>query len=259
MHITSKLPEVGTSIFSVMSSWADQHKAINLSQGFPNFNPAPALQKLVYKHIKNGANQYAPMPGVLALRERIAEKFGLMYGTEIDPLTEITITAGATQAIFCAIAAFVRPGDEVILVEPCYDSYQPSVELSGGIAVPYSLSAPEYKINWPELKQLITANTRMLVLNTPHNPTGTTLTHEDWMAVCDLLRGTDIILLSDEVYEHLIYDGQQHLTALKYPELRNRTLATYSFGKTFHGTGWKTGYTIAAPALTTEFRKTPPI
>jgi methionine transaminase len=255
MQIQSKLPNVGTSIFAVMSALAGKHQAINLSQGFPNFDPSQRLQQLVFEQMQIGVNQYAPMQGVLALREQIAQKFDLLYGLSVHPDSEITVTAGATQAIFCAIAAFIRLGDEVILVEPCYDSYRPSVETVGGVAIPYNLSAPDYKVDWEAIRQLITPRTKMLCLNTPHNPTGKTLKNEDWLAVCDLLRGTDILLLSDEVYEHLIFDGQIHQTALNYPELRERTLATYSFGKTFHNTGWKTGYVVAAPTLTTEFRK----
>jgi methionine transaminase len=255
MQVHSKFPNLETSIFAVMSALASKHNAINLSQGFPNFNPSERLQQLVFEQMKAGVNQYAPMQGVMALRERIAEKFELLYGILVHPETEVTVTAGATQAIFCAIAAFIRPGDEVILVEPCYDSYRPSVETVGGVAIPYNLSAPDYAVDWAAIRQLITPRTKMICLNTPHNPTGKTLKHEDWLAVCDLLRGTDILLLSDEVYEHLIFDGKIHQTALKYPELRDRTLATYSFGKTFHNTGWKTGYVVASPNLTTEFRK----
>ena len=251
----SKLPHVGTSIFSVMSSLADQHGAINLSQGFPNFQPAERLQDLVYENMRRGANQYAPMPGLLALRERIAEKIALLYGTTVNPVSEITITAGGTQAIFCAIAAFVRPGDEVILLEPCYDSYRPSVEVVGGKAVPYTLAAPDYRIDWAAVGQLITPNTRMICLNTPNNPTGTVLSASDMAALEALLRGTDILVMSDEVYEHLIYDGEEHASVLRYPDLYARSLAIYSFGKTYHNTGWKTGYCVAPPDLTVEFRK----
>lgn len=253
--VQSKLPQVGTTIFTVMSSLAAQHGAINLSQGFPNFDPAPRLQRLVFQKMKSGANQYSPMPGLLPLRERVAEKFEAMYGIPIHPETEVTITAGGTQAIFCAIAAFVGQGDEVLMTEPCYDSYRPSVETVGGVAVPIPLHAPDYQIDWAEVGRKITPRTRMICLNTPQNPTGRTLKKADWLALSALLRGTDIILLSDEVYEHLIYDGQQHQTALAFPELRERTVAVYSFGKTFHNTGWKTGYTLASPELTREFRK----
>lgn len=254
-NISSKLPNVGTTIFTVMSGLAQQVGAINLSQGFPNFDPSERLQALVTKHMAQGANQYAPMPGILPLRQRIAEKMRLLYGADIDPETEVTVTAGGTQAIFCAIAAFVRPGDEVILLEPCYDSYRPSVETVGGAVVPYHLSAPDYQPNWAEVRKLITPRTRMICLNTPQNPTGTILREQDMLQVNEMLRGTDVILMSDEVYEHLIFDGEQHASALRYPELYARTLAIYSFGKTYHNTGWKTGYCIAPPELTGEFRK----
>jgi methionine aminotransferase len=255
MPITSKLPRVGTTIFSIMSGLANQVGAINLSQGFPNFDPSPRLQQLVTEHMARGDNQYAPMPGVMALRERIAEKIALSYGLRPDPETEITVTAGGTQAIFCAIAAFVRPGDEVILLEPCYDSYRPSVETVGGVVVPLRLSAPEYAVDWAALRQHITPRTRMICLNTPQNPTGSILREADMRALEALLRGTDILVLSDEVYEHLIYDGEPHASVLRYPELYARSLAVYSFGKTYHNTGWKTGYCVAPPELSREFRK----
>ena len=256
MQIESKLPHVGTTIFTVMSGLAQEHGAVNLSQGFPNFDPDPRLRQLVFEHIERGANQYAPMPGLLSLRERIADKIAHIFpNVSVNPETEITVTAGATQAIFCAIAAFVRPGDEVILIEPCYDSYRPSVETVGGKAVIYTLSAPDYKIDWAAVGQLITPRTRMICTNTPCNPTGTILTRNDMNALAALLRDTNIIHLSDEVYEHLIFDGQTHASVLTHPELRERSLAVYSFGKTFHNTGWKTGYVVAPPVLNTEFRK----
>lgn len=255
MQVNSKLPNVGTTIFSVMSGLASQAGAINLSQGFPNYDPSPALQSLVSKHMASGANQYSPMPGLMTLRERIAEKMGLLYGCPLNPDTEITITAGGTQAIFCAIGAFVRPGDEVILIEPCYDSYRPSVEVVGGTPVVYALSAPDYRVNWQELKKLITPRTRMLCINTPQNPTGTILREKDMLELEALLRDTNVIVMSDEVYEHLIYDGEPHASVLRYPSLYQRSLAIYSFGKTYHNTGWKTGYCIAPPELTREFRK----
>jgi len=255
MRIQSKLPNVGTTIFTVMSGLANEVGAINLSQGFPNFNPAERLQQLVTEHMARGANQYAPMPGILPLRERIAEKIERLYGAKVDPDSEITITSGGTQAIFCAIAAFIRPGDEVLLLEPCYDSYRPSVETVGGVAVPYALSAPDYRVDWDDLKKRITPRTRMLCINTPQNPTGTILRAQDMLKINEMLRGTDIILMSDEVYEHLIFDGEQHESVLRYPELYARTLAIYSFGKTYHNTGWKTGYCVAPPELTREFRK----
>ncbi len=255
MQIQSKLPKVGTTIFTVMSGLASQVGAINLSQGFPNFNPSPRLQQLVTEHMARGDNQYAPMPGLPLLRERIAEKIERTYGTRVNPDTEITVTAGGTQAIFCAIAAFVRPGDEVILLEPCYDSYRPSVETVGGIPVVHALSAPDYRVDWAAVGRLITPRTRMLCINTPQNPTGTVLGEADMLALTDLLRHTDVLLMSDEVYEHLIFDGEIHASTLRYPELYARTLAIYSFGKTYHNTGWKTGYCVAPPELTREFRK----
>lgn len=255
MRIESKLPHVGTTIFTVMSGLAQQHGAINLSQGFPNFNPSERLQHLVYAHMQRGANQYAPMPGLPALRERIAEKMGRMYGLSVDPDREVTVTAGGTQAIFCVMGAFVRPGDEVILIEPCYDSYRPSVEVMGGKVVTCTLSAPDYRVNWAEVAALITPRTRLLCVNTPQNPTGTLLRDADMRALEQLLAGTNVLLMSDEVYEHLIFDNEPHACALKYPGLRERTLAIYSFGKTYHNTGWKTGYCVASPELTAEFRK----
>ncbi|MBL7779833.1 MAG: aminotransferase class I/II-fold pyridoxal phosphate-dependent enzyme [Saprospiraceae bacterium] len=255
IHIESKFPNLGTTIFTVMSGLANQVGAINLSQGFPNYNPSPRLQRLVTEHMERGDNQYAPMPGVPLLRERIAGKIEQMYHKQVNPDTEITVTAGGTQAIFCAIAAFVRPGDEVILLEPCYDSYRPSVETVGGKVVTHTLSAPDYRVDWAAVQQLITPRTRMLCINTPQNPTGTILTEADMLAIQDMLRGTDVILMSDEVYEHLIFDGEQHASVLRYPELYARSLAIYSFGKTYHNTGWKTGYCVAPPELTREFRK----
>lgn len=255
MRIESKLPNVGTTIFTVMSGLANQVGAINLSQGFPNYNPSERLQALVSEYMAKGANQYSPMPGLPALRERIAAKMALMYGANINPETEITITAGGTQAIFCVIAAFVRPGDEVILLEPCYDSYRPSVETVGGTAIVHALSAPDYRVDWQAVKKLITPRTRMLCINTPQNPTGTILRAADMIELNEILRGTDVLLMSDEVYEHLIYDGESHASVLRFPELYQRSLAIYSFGKTYHNTGWKTGYCIAPPELTKEFRK----
>ncbi len=255
MHISSKLPQVGTSIFAVMSGLATRVQAINLSQGFPNFDPSPRLQQLVYEAMQKGCNQYAPMPGLLTLRTQIAEKINRMYGVSIDPETEITVTSGATQALFCAIAAFVGLGDEVILLEPCYDSYKPSIQTVGGVPIAYKLKPPEYAVDFDHLKSLITPRTRMIIMNTPNNPTGIAWSHEDMVALENLLAGTDIVLISDEVYEHLIFDGRIHHTALKYPSLRERTIAVYSFGKTFHNTGWKMGYVVAPPPLTVEFRK----
>jgi methionine transaminase len=255
MEITSKLPHVGTTIFTVMSALAAEHGAINLSQGFPNFEPSERLQELVLEAMRKGTNQYAPMPGLLALREQIAAKIAHLYGVSVDPVREITITAGGTQAIFSAIAAFVHPGDEVILLEPCYDSYRPSVEAVGGIPVVHTLLAPHFSVDWQEIKRLITPRTRMICINTPVNPTGAVLSAADMLALEHLLDGTNILVMSDEVYEHLIFDGQEHASALRFEGLRARTLAVYSFGKTYHCTGWKVGYCVAPPALTAEFRK----
>lgn len=253
--MVSKLPNVGTTIFTVMSALANKHGAINLSQGFPNYNPSDRLQQLVSDHMRAGDNQYAPMPGLPLLRERIAAKMQALYGANLDPEKEITVTAGGTQAIFTAIAAFVHPGDEVILIEPCYDSYRPSVELMGGVPVVYALEAPHFRVNWQQLGSLITPRTRMLIINTPNNPTGTLLRDADMVHLEVLLKNTGVILLSDEVYEHLVYDGEQHASVMRYPGLYERSLCVYSFGKTYHNTGWKTGYCIGPEALMREFRK----
>jgi methionine transaminase len=255
MVLQSKLPNSGTSIFAVMSALANAHGAVNLGQGFPNFDPSERLQNLVSKHMKNGANQYAPMPGVLKLREQIAQKIELIHGAKIDPNAEITITAGATQAIFCIINAVVHAGDEVILIEPAYDCYRPSVELAGGIPVIYELSAPDYSIDWKKMTSLISPKTRLILVNTPSNPAATTMQVADFQALTRLVEGTNILILSDEVYEHLVFDGQKHVSVWDFPELRNRSFSTSSFGKTYHSTGWKTGYVVASPNLTAEFRK----
>ncbi|MEM1219673.1 MAG: methionine aminotransferase [Bacteroidota bacterium] len=253
--VESKLPKVGTTIFTVMSQLAHQQQAINLSQGFPNFDCAPALKKLVHQAMLEGKNQYAPMTGVAKLRHALAEKANRLYGANLDPDQEITITAGATQALFTAISAFVRPGDEVILVEPAYDSYGPAVEVNGGVVVPYELEGPDYRVDWEKLGQLVTAKTRMLVVNTPHNPTGQVFSEADFTALKNILSGTNIILLCDEVYEHLVYNGHAHRSVVGDPELFARSIATYSFGKTFHNTGWKCGYAAGPAHLMAEFRK----
>jgi methionine aminotransferase len=255
MQVYSKLPNVGTTIFSVMSALANEHGAINLSQGFPNFESPQRLTDLVCDYLQKGYNQYAPMPGLPELREAIAGKINLMYGVNVDPGSEITITAGATQAIYCAIAAFVRPGDEVLLLEPAYDCYRPAVEVNGGIPVIYELKAPHYKVNWDHVEALLTPASRMIIINTPNNPTGTTLQTTDLLALQQLTAGTDMLVLSDEVYEHLIYDEASHQSVLRFPGLRSRSLAVYSFGKTFHNTGWKIGYCVAPTELMVEFRK----
>jgi len=255
MKVISKLPNVGTTIFTVMSALASKHQAINLSQGFPNFDCDEALKQAVNKHMQAGKNQYVPMAGVPLLRQRLAEKMEGMYGHIINPSTEITITAGATQAIFTAIATFIRPGDEVILIEPAYDCYRPAIEVVGGKAVAYELQAPDYKIDWTAIEQLKTDRTKMIVINTPHNPIGKVLKAEDMKSLEALTNGTDMLVLSDEVYEHLVYDGEDHQSVLRYPALFKRSLAIYSFGKTFHNTGWRVGYCVAPDYLMKEFRK----
>lgn len=253
--IISKLPNVGTTIFTVMSKLAADHKAINLSQGFPDFDCAPELVSLVNKHMQAGHNQYAPMPGLISLREAIAEKTELLYGATYNPDTEITVTAGATQAIFTAITAMVREGDEVIVFEPAYDCYQPAIELNGGKTVYLQLKAPAYSIDWNEVKKMINHRTKMIIINTPHNPTGSILSADDLKTLQKLIAGTDIVIISDEVYEHIIFDGHRHESVALYPQLAERSFIISSFGKTFHTTGWKTGYCLAPQNLMTEFRK----
>jgi methionine aminotransferase len=253
--INSKLPAVGTTIFSVMSALARECNAINLSQGFPDFNPHPLLVEEMEKAMRGNFNQYAPMPGYMPLRERIAEKMEALYSAKVDPESEITITAGGTQAIFTAILSVVRDNDEVILFAPAYDSYAPAVELAGGKCVYYDLEAPDYKVNWQTVKKLINNRTRMIMINTPHNPTGTVLNAFDMMQLDKLTKGTDIIVLSDEVYEHIVYDGLEHQSVLRFPKLAERSMVVSSFGKTYHTTGWKLGYCIAPKNLMTEFRK----
>ena len=255
MHIQSKLPEVGTTIFTVMSQLAVQHQAINLSQGFPDYECSPELIKLVDHYMRSGYNQYAPMAGLLSLRERIAEKQEKLHHVIYNPDTEITITAGGTQALFASIACVIRPDDEVIIFEPAYDAYGPTVTLFGGRIRAVELSAPNYSIDWVEVGKLINDKTRMIILNYPNNPTGRTLDEHDIKCLIDLTRDTNILLLSDEVYEHLIYDGKQHLSLSRYPELWERSFITASFGKLLHATGWKVGYCLAPEWLMKEFRK----
>ena len=253
--IDSRLPWVGTTIFSVMSRLAAEHGAINLSQGFPDFSAPQALFDLVAKHMRAGANQYALMAGALPLREAIAEKVAALYGLDYDVEQEITVTAGATQAIFTAVAALVRPGDEVIVFEPVYDSYVPSIELNGGRAVFARLTFPDYRPNWDEVGALVTPRTRMIVINTPHNPSGAVWSAEDMRALEALVRGTDIVIVSDEVYEHIVFDKQRHESVVRYPGLAERSFVVSSFGKTYHVTGWKIAYCLAPRELMAEFRK----
>jgi methionine aminotransferase len=254
MDLTSKLPHVGTTIFAVMSKLAQECGAINLSQGFPDFPIDSTLIDLVDKAMRAGHNQYAPMPGLPVLREAIAAKTQRLYGFSYDPETEVTITSGGTQAIFTAIGAVVHPGDEVIIIDPAYDCYAPTVELFGGRPVHVRLGA-DMKFDAGAVKAAITLRTRLLMINTPHNPAGTILRDADMRRIADMLRGTDIILLSDEVYEHLVFDGEPHASAINYPELRDRAFVIFSFGKVFHATGWKMGYAMAPKALMAEFRK----
>lgn len=255
MKHLSKLPEVGTTIFTKMSQLAFKHKAINLAQGFPGFGSDPILHKLVTKAMNEGHNQYAPMAGVLRFRESVTNKINTLYGSDYHPETDITITAGATQAIFTIVSAFIRPGDEVIVLKPAYDCYEPAIEVNGGKVVPIQLEAPSYKVNWKAVENAITPDTKMIFINTPHNPTGTILEEEDMLELQRLLEGTDIILLSDEVYEHIVFDGKRHESVARYPGLRERSFITASFGKTFHTTGWKIGYTVAPKELMDEFKK----
>jgi methionine aminotransferase len=255
MHLKSKLPKVGTTIFTVMSQLASEYKAINLSQGFPDYECSPQLVELVNHYMKSGYNQYAPMAGLYSLRERIAEKQEKLHQAKFSPDTEITITAGGTQAIFTSIACVIQPGDEVIIFEPAYDSYTPSVVLFGGIVRSIELSAPDYAINWNEVRQLINEKTRMIIINTPNNPTAKTLSEEDMAELISITRDSNILIISDEVYEHLVYDGRKHLSVSRYPELMERSFITASFGKLLHTTGWKVGYCLAPEWLMKEFRK----
>ena len=254
MLIKSKLPHVGTTIFTVMSKLAAECGAINLSQGFPDFPIDEKLSDLVNAAMRNGHNQYAPMPGLPSLREAIANKVERQYGYHYDPDTEVTVTSGGTQAIFTAIGAVVHPGDEVIIVDPAYDCYSPTVELFGGKPVHVRLGN-NMKFDADAVKAAITPKTRMLMINTPHNPAGTILRDADMKHIAELLRGTDIILLSDEVYEHLVFDGEPHASAINHRELRDRAFVIFSFGKVFHTTGWKMGYAVAPKSLMAEFRK----
>lgn len=254
--LKTKLPSVGTTIFTVMSALANEYKAINLSQGFPNFPASEELISLVNKYMKLGFNQYAPMMGVKELREAISEKTTNLYNINYNPDTEITITSGGTEALFSAISAVVQTGDEVIIFEPAYDSYVPAIELNGGVPVYISLKYPDYKIDWNEVKNKITKKTKLIIINTPHNPTGSILEESDLTALANIVKNSNIFLLSDEVYEHIIFDGKKHNSLMTVPELQQRSFIIGSFGKTFHVTGWKTGVCLAPKELTAEFRKT---
>ena len=250
-----KLPEVGTTIFTVMSALATEHGALNLAQGFPDFPPPDALLGHAAAALRSGPNQYAPMAGLPALREQIALQVAERYGHQADPEHEVTVTSGATAALFCAIEALVDRGDEVILLDPAYDAYDPAVRLAGGTPVRVALKLPDFGIDWQRVRDAVGPRTRMLVLNSPHNPTGAVLGPADIAALRELVQSTGILLLSDEVYEHIIYDGREHLGLLRYPDLAARSLVVSSFGKTLHATGWKIGYCVAPRALMEPFRR----
>ncbi len=253
--LKSKLPGSGTTIFTVMSSLAAEHKAINLGQGFPDFMMSGRLIGLVDQAMRNGHNQYVHANGLPLLRERIAEKIASLYGTEVHPDQSITVTPGGTYAIYTALTAALQPGDEVIVFEPAYDSYIPNIEINGARAIRIPLSFPEYTIDWNRVRQAINPRTRMIMLNSPHNPTGSVLSSEDIRELRELVQHSDILLLSDEVYEHLVFDDLRHESLLRYPDLLQRSFVCFSFGKTYHCTGWKMGYCVAPPEMMAEFRK----
>jgi len=253
--IHSKLPNVGTTIFTIMSKLASEHNAINLSQGFPDFFCSEELIQLVNEAMLKGHNQYPPMAGLPALRELLAKKTEELYGTKYDSETEITITAGATQAIYTAIASVIREDDEVIIFEPAYDCYQPAIEMAGGKTVYLQLKAPDYSIDWEQVQKVFNHRTRMLIINTPHNPTGSVLSADDMRKLEKIIKGSDAVIISDEVYEHIIFEGQAHQSVARFPLLAERSFIISSFGKTFHATGWKVGYCVAPKNLMVEFRK----
>ena len=258
--INSKLPGVGTTIFTVMSQMALEHKAVNLGQGFPDFEPDQQLRDLVTSAMNNGHNQYPYMPGVADLREAISDKVETLYSRHYDPQTEITVTSGATEAIMACILACAHPGDEVIVIEPCYDSYRPAIALAGATAVPVPMRPPTqqdpyYRVDWQRVKDAVTAKTRALIINSPHNPTGSVLEEADLDALETIVAHSNIVLISDEVYEHIVFDGRKHLSLAQRPALAERAFVISSFGKTYHVTGWKIGYCCAPPTLTAELRK----
>lgn len=253
--VTSRLPDVGTTIFSVMSVLAQEHGAVNLGQGFPDFPCDPALIEAVHQAMQDGHNQYPPMPGVPMLRQAIARKIGQMYGHACEADTGVTVTAGATQALLTCLLAVVQPGDEVIVLEPCYDSYLPGIAMAGGVAVRVPLTPVSFRPDFDRIASAITPRTRAMLINTPHNPSGTVWNEADMLQLQALLDGTSIIVISDEVYEHMVFDGAPHCGILRYPRLAARSMVVSSFGKTYHVTGWKVGYVVAPPSLTSEFRK----
>lgn len=255
MNIYSKLPNVGTTIFTVMSQLAQQHGAINLSQGFPDFDCSPELIRLVTKYMQKGFNQYSPMSGVWELREEIAQKSEELYGSNYHPETEVTITTGGSEAIFSIISAFISPGDEVIIFEPAFDLYRPVIELFGGIVKAVQLKSPDFEINWNEVKNLVSPKTKMILLNNPNNPAAYLLKNSDFLNLIEIVKDTEILILSDEVYEHMVYDEEKFISVSQFPELKNRSFVVASFGKLFHITGWKVGYFLAPEELTKEVRK----
>jgi methionine aminotransferase len=252
--LRSKLPSGGVSIFAVMTRLANEVGAINLSQGFPDFETSPELIETVAKYMREGFNQYAPMPGVVALREALSTKIERLYGRRYDPVTEITVTTGATEALFVALTAFVHPGDEVLMFQPAYDSYPPAVILSGGKPVYVTLRYPDYRIDWDEVRRAVTSRTRVIMVNSPHNPTGMMWTADDVRELARVLQGTDAVVIADEVYEHIVFDGARHESLARYPEIADRAVVISSFAKTYHTTGWKVGYCAAPPALTSEIQ-----
>ncbi len=255
LNITSKLPKIGTNIFTIMSGLATQHNAVNLGQGFPDYPMSEELMALVNEAMKNNFNQYPPMPGWLPLRESIAEKVELLYQTRINPDTDITITPGGTYAIYSAFTTILQPGDEVIVFEPGYDSYIPNIEINGAKAVTINLVYPDYHIDWVAVQHAITPKTKAIIINSPHNPTGTVIGEEDIGHLRKIVAGTNIFIISDEVYEHLVFDNIPHQSILRYPDLLERSFVCFSFGKTYNCTGWKLGYCVAPEPLTREFRK----
>lgn len=255
VSVTSKFPTTGTTIFSVMTAHAMEHNALNLAQGFPDFHCPKELVNLVSHYMKQGMNQYAPMPGLMPLRQKISEKTEKLYSAAYDPATEVTVVPGATMGLFCAICAVVRENDEVIVIEPAYDSYVPAIELNGGKAVFAKLKYPAFTVDWNEIKKLINFKTRAIIINTPHNPTGMTFTAQDMAQLEKLVEDTDIVVISDEVYEHIIFDGLEHQSVARYPKLASRSMIVSSFGKTYHTTGWKMGYILAPEKLSQELRK----
>ncbi len=255
INISSKLPNIETTIFTIMSKLSTENQAINLSQGFPNFSVSKELIKLIGKYMKNGYNQYAPMPGVLPLRKAIQQKIKNLYQISYDPLDEITITAGATQAIYTIITALIREDDEVIIFSPAYDCYEPAIEINGGTPIHINLKAPDYNIPWELVKKMVNHRTKMIIINSPHNPTGSVLSANDLLTLEKITNGTDIVVLSDEVYEHIIFDNKKHHSVATNKNLASRSFIVASFGKTFHATGWKMGYTVAPTKLMDEFRK----